>query len=97
MLGSMRRFVLTNTQSEQIAVRLPPQKPRTDRPAYDHRRTPNGMLWIQRTGAHWEDLPARYGAVGTMSSQFYRWRKAGVFDRVLHRLQAQAGACGDLD
>ena len=55
------------------------------------------MLWILRTGAPWEDLPARYGAVGTVSSRFYRWRKAGVFDRVLQRLQAQADARGDLD
>ena len=39
-----------------------------------------------------------------MSSRFYRWRKAGVFDRVLQRLQAQADAalaalsqpCGEL-
>ena len=42
-------------------------------------------------GAPWEDLPARYGAVGTVSSRFYRWRKAGVFDRVLQRLSASMG------
>ncbi len=35
--------------------------------------------------------------MGTVSSRFYRWRKAGVFDRVLQRLQAQADARGDLD
>jgi len=55
------------------------------------------MLWMLRTGAPWADLPARYGPVGTVSSRFYRWRKAGVFDRVLRRLQAQADAQGDLD
>ena len=56
------------------------------------------MLWILRrivrTGAPWEDLPARYGAAGTVSSRFYRWREAGVSDRVLQRLQAQADARG---
>ncbi|UGB26235.1 IS5 family transposase [Methylorubrum sp. B1-46] len=93
----MRRFELTDAQWEQIAPLLPPQKPRTGRPAEDHRQVLNGMLWILRTGAPWEDLPARYGAVGTVSSRFYRWRKAGVFDRVLQRLQAQADARGDLD
>lgn len=93
----MRRFELTDAQWEQIAPLLPPQKPRTGRPAVDHRQVLNGMLWILRTGAPWEDLPARYGAVGTVSSRFYRWRKAGVFDRVLQRLQAQADARGDLD
>lgn len=93
----MRRFELTDAQWEQILPLLPPQKPRTGRPAVDHRQVLNGMLWILRTGAPWEDLPARYGAVGTVSSRFYRWRKAGVFDRVLQRLQAKADARGDLD
>ena len=93
----MRRFELTDAQWEQIAPLLPPQKPRTGRPAVDHRQVLNGMLWILRTGAPREDLPARYGAVGTVSSRFYRWRKAGVFDRVLQRLQAQADVRGDLD
>lgn len=96
-LGLMRRFELTDAQWEQIAPLLPPQKPRTGRPAEDHRQVLNGMLWILRTGAPWEDLPARYGPVGTVSSRFYRWRKAGVFDRVLQRLQAQADARGELD
>ena len=96
-VGLMRRFELTDAQWEQIAPLLPPQKPRTGRPAEDHRQVLNGMLWILRTGAPWEDLPARYGPVGTVSSRFYRWRKAGVFDRVLQRLQAQADARGELD
>ncbi|TXM72138.1 IS5 family transposase, partial [Methylobacterium sp. WL69] len=93
----MRRYELTDAQWEQIAPLLPPQKPRTGRPAEDHRQVLNGMLWILRTGAPWADLPARYGAVGTVSSRFYRWRKAGVFDRVLRCLQAQADARGELD
>ena len=49
------------------------------------------------TAKSWADLPARYGPVGTVSSRFYRWRQAGVFERVLRRLQAQADARGDLD
>jgi len=93
----MRRYELTDAQWAQIAPLLPPQKPRTGRPAEDHRQVLNGMLWILRTGAPWADLPARYGAVGTVSSRFYRWRQAGVFDRVLRCLQAQADARGDLD
>ena len=93
----MRRYELTDAQWEQIAPLLPPQKPRTGRPAEDHRQVLNEMLWILRTGAPWADLPARYGAVGTVSSRFYRWRQAGVFDRVLRCLQAQADARGDLD
>jgi len=29
---------------------LPPQKPQTGRPAEDHRRIINGILWVNRTG-----------------------------------------------
>ncbi len=45
----------------------------------------------------WADLPARFGPPGTVSSRFDRWRQAGVFDRVLRRLQARADVCGALD
>ena len=38
----------------------------------------------------WRDLPRRYGPVGTVSSRFYRWRRSGVWHRVLEELQADA-------
>src|SRR5215213_10855992 len=41
------------------------------------------MLWIGRTGALWRDLPERYGPWRMVASRFYRWQKAGVWDRVL--------------
>jgi transposase len=63
----------------------------------DHRRIINGILWILRTGAPWEDLPERYGTRGTVSSRYYRWRKAGIWDRIFAALQAQADANGMLD
>lgn len=53
------------------------------------------MLWGLRMGAPWEDLPERYGPVGTVASRCYCWRKAGVFSRVLLRLQAQTDARGE--
>jgi Putative transposase of IS4/5 family (DUF4096) len=70
----MRRLGLTDAQWERIASLLPPKKTRTGRPAEDHRQMLDGMLWILRTGAPWEDLPVRYGPVGLVSSRFYRWR-----------------------
>jgi transposase len=76
---------------------LPPEKPWTGRPNEDHRRILNGILWIDRTGAPWRDLPPRYGPVGTVSRRFYRWRKAGVWQRILSDLQAEADQRGEID
>ena|SRR5690348_3716233 len=92
-----RRHELTDEQWARLEPLLPPQKPKIGRPGHDLRRIVNGILWIDRTGAPWRDLPERYGPVGTVSSRFYRWRQAGVWDRVLATLQMQAAQDGNLD
>jgi putative transposase len=43
----------------------------------------NGIFWRLRTGAPWADIPARYGPYTTCVIRFDRWRKAGVWDRLL--------------
>jgi transposase len=93
----MNRHALTDSQWVRIAPVLPPQKAPTGRPAHDHRRMIDAMLWILATGAPWRDLPAALGSWRTVSSRFYRWRKAGIWQRILAALQSQAAADGNLD
>src|SRR5688572_10834799 len=93
----MYRGDLTNVQWERLQPLLPPQKPKTGRPAVDHRRLLNGMLWILRTGTPWRALPERYGPWRTVARRFYRWQKAGVFQRLFDVLKQQADATGQLD
>ena len=93
----MYRGELTNEQWERLKPWLPPQKPYTGRPAHDHRRIINGILWILRTGAPWRDLPERYGPWQTVACRFYRWRKAGVWDALFATIQAQADILGQID
>ena len=88
---------LTDTLWKRLRRLLPPQKPRTGRPARDHQTIINGILWILRTGSPWRALPKRYGSWKTVSSRFYRWQKAGIWDRILAALQRQADAAGWLD
>ena len=88
---------LTNEQWERLQPFLPPQKPRTGRPALDHRTILNGILWVLRTGAPWRDLPERYGKWTTVYSRFQRWRKAGVWDRILKDVQALVDQDGNVD
>ena len=92
-----RRHELTEAEWARLAPLLPPQKPASGRPAEDHRRILNGILWKLRTGAPWRDLPERYGSWSTVHSRFRRWRLAGVWDRVFAAVQQQADAAGRLD
>lgn len=94
---TMSRGDLSNEQWERLQPLLPPQKQRTGRPALDHRQIVNGILWIDRTGAPWRDLPERYGSWSTVASRFYRWQKAGIWQQALARLQQQSDAVGQLD
>ena len=93
----MNKSDLTDAQWERLHPLLPPQKPRTGRPANDHRTVLNGILWVLRTGSPWRALPGRYGSWKTAASRFYRWQRAGIWDRVLAELQRRADAEGRLD
>ena len=93
----MKRGDLTDEQWERLQPLLPPQKPKTGRPNEDHRRIINGILWIDRTGAPWRDLPERYGPWRTVASRFYRWRRAGIWQGVLEALRQKADEAGGVD
>jgi transposase len=76
---------------------LPPQRPRTGRPARDHRTILSAILGVLRTGAPWRDLPKRFGPWATAWSRFRRWTAAGVSTRVLEALQLDRMADRDRD
>lgn len=83
---------LTEAQWARIAPLLPPQQPPVGRPMLDHRRVVAGMLWIERTGAAWRELPARFGQWPTVYSRYRRWRGNGLWQRITEVLQhAEAG------
>ena len=64
-----------------------PNKPRGV-PRVDDRRVLNGIFWVLRSGAPWRDLPERYGPRTTCYNRFNRWRKAGVWDRLMDAITA---------
>src|SRR5215216_774709 len=93
----MKRHELTDAQWERLAPLLPPPRPARGRPNLDHRRILNGLHWRLKTGVPWRDSPERYGAWQTLYSRYRRWQQAGVWERILAALQAEADARGDLD
>ena len=51
--------------------------------SHNNRRVLNGIFWVLRAGAPWRDLPERYGPYTTAYNRFNRWRKAGIWDRLM--------------
>jgi transposase len=85
MLG-MSRYDLTDLEWRVIEPLLP-NKPRGV-PRVDDRRVLNGIFWVLRSGAPWRDLPERYGPRTTCYNRFVRWRKAGVWHRLMDTISA---------
>lgn len=82
----MSRYDLTDFEWRVIEPLLP-NKPRGV-PRVDDRRVLNGIFWVLRSGAPWRDLPERYGPRTTCYNRFVRWRKAGVWDRLMDAITA---------
>ena len=81
-----KRYELTQVQWERIAPMLPGKDSDPGRTGSDNRLFVNGCLWVLRSGAHWRDLPERYGKWKTLHKRFTRWAKTGVWDEVFASL-----------
>jgi transposase len=92
----MRRHELSDAQWELIAD-LMPTNALHGRPWNDHREVINGMMWILHTGAPWRDLPEHYGPWQSVFDRFNRWRKEGLLDQILERLQMKLDREGRID
>jgi transposase len=81
-----KRYELTSAQWERIALLLPGKAGDPGRTAADNRLFVNGVLWVLRSGAHWRDLPERYGKWKSLHKRFSRWARGGVWERVFEAL-----------
>ncbi len=81
---------LSDKEWERIRPLLPPQRPRVGRPAHDHRTIISGILWVERTGGPWRQMPRCYGSWSTIASRYYRWKRAGIWQRVKRVLDEMA-------
>jgi transposase len=78
------RYELTNEEWTIIKPMLP-NKPRGV-PRVNDRRVLNGIFWVLRSGAPWRDLPANFGPYTTCYNRFIRWRRAGVWAKIMSAL-----------
>jgi transposase len=93
----MARGELTDVQFQKLEPLLPKKTGKRGHPWREHRQVINGILWILRTGAPWEDLPPRYGPPSTCNDRLLRWKRDGTWQRILEALQSDADTDGALD
>ena len=76
------RLVLSDAAWERMAPLVfgrPDHKGSTGR---DDRMFVEGVLWIERTGSPWRNLPDIFGDWNSMVRRFSRWSQQGVLRRV---------------
>ena len=78
------RYELTDYEWTAIRPMLP-NKARGVR-RVDDRRVLNGICWC--CDPAWRDLPDYYGPCTTCYNRFVRWRRAGVWGRIMDALAA---------
>ncbi len=76
--------LLTEVQWKKIAPLLPkPRKHRKGgRPWIENRRVLDGILWILRSGARWQDLPEEYPHPSTCWRRLRDWEEQGIWMKV---------------
>jgi transposase len=92
----MGRGDLTDAEWEQLRPFLPVSNRRCGR-WRDHRQVIDGILHRIRTGAHWRDLPERFGPWKTVYERHRLWSADGTWKYLLQQIQAAADADGEVD
>ncbi|MFH9396358.1 IS5 family transposase [Streptomyces sp. NPDC017556] len=92
----MGRGDLTTNEWARIAPHLPRSGNRGGR-WKNHRKVINGILFRNRTGVPWRDLPERFGNWKTVYERHRRWSADGTWDGILQAVQADAGVQGRVD
>ena len=82
----IKRYELSEKQWERIAPLLPGKVGDVGRSSTDNRLFVNGCLWVLRSGAHWKDLPERYGKWRSVHRRFSRWCHKGVWEQIFESL-----------
>ena len=76
--------VLTDKQWQRIAPHLPPHppSPKGGRPRADDRECLEGILWLLRTGARWQDIPVDLPSGSTCWRRLQEWASEDILEKV---------------
>lgn len=82
------RHDLTDAQWESIKHFMPKVY---GRPGSPQRQFINALLYINKTGSQWRDLPERYGKWNTVFKRFADWSDKGHILYIFKKLQKMQG------
>jgi len=96
-----RKDELTDEQWAILEPLIPEPERRADGkgrpPVHDNRSVMNGVLWVLRTGAAWNDLPDRYPSSTTCFRRFSVWVGDDVMRKILEALAQELEERGGID
>ena len=75
----------------------PPRSELGGRPRVPARECLEGVLWILKTGARWQDLPERYPSPATCWRRLKEWSEAGVWEKAMRRLIRKLDVVGRIN
>jgi transposase len=98
-MGRKTKRVLTDVQWERIAPHLPahPPSPKGGRPREPDRACLEGILWLLRTGARWQDIPVDLPSGSTCWRRLQEWAGEGVLERLQAALVQELHDRGRVD
>ncbi len=82
---------LNDEQWNLLESLLPPRKwrpgGRGKPPSCDLRDMVNGIIYLNKTGCQWRMIPPTFGNWSTIYGYFKRWRREGVWARIMEKLR----------
>jgi tetratricopeptide (TPR) repeat protein/transcriptional regulator with XRE-family HTH domain len=88
---------VTDAHWAQIQELLRPSRPGPGRPRADDRRTLEAILYVQRTGSRWAELPRQFGDDATAHRRWRRWQKDGTWASIGQILGLHSDHAGESD
>lgn len=91
--------MLTDEQWDRIAPYFPehPPSPKGGRPRAADRDCLEGILWLVRTGARWQDIPVDLPSGSTCWRRLQEWSGEEVLEEIQAILIAELDELGRLD
>lgn len=93
------KALITDEQWEKLEPLLPvhTQSPKGGRKPRSNREVFEGIIWVLRSGARWNDLPDRYPSASTCWRRLQQWEEQGVWLAIWRKFLSELDEQSQLD